>query len=74
MQYRCKYCTFIGIRADFEIDHVNPISRFPLQNIIQPTLDLICSGCNRQKGKMTDEEYLFWRLINFAKANFGPIK
>lgn len=61
-------------KSDFEIDHVNPLSRFPLQNLIQPLLDLICSGCNRQKGKMTHAEYLLWRVINFTKANFGPIK
>ncbi|QQG43338.1 MAG: HNH endonuclease [Candidatus Daviesbacteria bacterium] len=73
MTYKCKYCKWVGFRKDFEIDHVIPIARSILQNILQPALDLICSGCNRQKGKMTGAEYRLWRLLNPYRANSGPI-
>ena len=74
MNFKCKYCGWLGFRGDFEIDHVIPIARDLLSNILQPALDLICSGCNRQKGVMTKAEYALWRIINPVRANFGPIQ
>jgi len=73
MFYRCKYCGWVGFRQFFEIDHSIPQSRSPLANMLG-NLQLICSGCNRQKGIMTDPEYRNWRRINLMKVNFGPIR
>lgn len=73
MNYKCKYCGWLGLRKDFELDHAIPISRSILENTLQPNLDLICSGCNRQKGSMTGQEYLFWRILYSFKANLGPL-
>ena len=74
MNFKCKYCDWVGPRNKFEIDHVIPVARNPILNVLQPTLDLICSGCNRQKGIMTGFEYAQWRSLNPMKANYGPIK
>jgi len=73
MIYKCKFCGYNGKRSDFEIDHRIPISRNPFLPPIT-NIDLICSGCNRQKGNKTEFEYRFWRLINPFLANYGPIK
>jgi len=74
MNFKCKYCGYLGLRKDFELDHVIPISRSLIQNIVNPLMDLICSGCNRQKGKMTSREYILWRLLHPYEKNFGPLK
>jgi 5-methylcytosine-specific restriction endonuclease McrA len=71
--YKCKYCGHIGPRHDFEFDHNIPVSRSFLGQLLQPVLDYICSGCNRQKGTMTGYEYSLWRLLNPNKANYGSI-
>lgn len=71
--YKCKYCGWIGLRNDFELDHPIPIARMTLAALLLPK-DLICSGCNRQKGDKTPEEYIVWRLINPIYVNFGPLK
>lgn len=74
MYFKCKYCGWFGKRPDFEIDHEIPISRLGLSQLFNPTISLICSGCNRQKGNMTPSEYSLWRLLNFHRANYGPMK
>ncbi|MBI4039276.1 HNH endonuclease [Candidatus Daviesbacteria bacterium] len=68
MNYKCRYCGWTGPRKDFEIDHVIPIVRSILQNILQPALDLICSGCNRQKGRMTGAGYM--EIAKFIRSKF----
>ena len=73
MLYTCKYCKYTGLRSQFEVDHVVPASRSPLYLLLNPILELICSGCNRQKGAKTPAEYLTWRLLNWSVANYGPI-
>ncbi len=72
MYFKCKYCNWIGIRSDFEIDHEIPVARSGLFQLLNPIVDLICSGCNRQKGKMTPGEYMSWRILNWTRANVGP--
>ena len=74
MLYKCRYCGWGGPKSDFEIDHDPPLSRLSLATLLLPKLEWVCSGCNRQKGTMTASEYLFWRLINWHKANRGPIE
>ena len=72
--FRCKFCQYTGFREDFEEDHEPPISRLiPVPNI-RVRLQLICSGCNRQKGNKTDREYIIWRYFNPIFKNYGPIK
>ena len=72
--FRCKYCGYFGIRKYFELDHPIPIARASLAQLLGQQLELICSGCNRQKGVMTPYQYVVWRQRNLFKANFGPIK
>lgn len=72
--FTCKFCDYKGFRSDFEGDHEPPISRLiPLPNI-QVKIQLICSGCNRQKGNKTDGEYILWRIFNPNFINYGPLK
>lgn len=70
---KCNYCNYYGVRKDFEIDHQIPVSRSPLATLLMPNLELICSGCNRQKSNKTPYEYRVWRIMNPALANFGPM-
>ena len=74
MYIKCKYCGHIGLRGDFEIDHPLPIARASFVQLLNQKLELICSGCNRQKGKKTPIEYILWRSLNPREANFGPIR
>lgn len=69
---KCVFCGYVGPENDFEIDHSIPLSR--LTGYIAGNLKMICSGCNRQKGNMTDREYIAWRILNLLKKNYGPIK
>lgn len=70
MRLTCIYCGWYGTSQSFEIDHIVPLSRGGSSSL--SNLRWICSGCNRQKGKMSHEEYLTWRLVNFYTANHGP--
>jgi len=70
--FKCIFCNYIGPETDFEIDHSIPLSR--LIGYAPGNLKMICSGCNRQKGNKTDQEYILWRVLNPLKKNYGPIK
>ena len=71
MNLKCIYCGLIGLASNFEADHVIPLSRGGSNS--PANLRWVCSGCNRQKGNMTPEEYVAWRIINWQKVNYGPI-
>lgn len=70
MTFTCRYCTYTGTEKDFEVDHITPTSRGGSDEIFNK--QIICSGCNRQKGDMTDEEYVNWRASHPYEANYGP--
>ena len=72
MSYKCNYCGYYGQFKDFHIDHIIPISRSPLAELFDSNKQIICSGCNLQKGRMTHSEYISWRLNNPSRANYGP--
>lgn len=76
VNHTCRYCGYIGPRHDFEIDHPIPTSRASLYVLLTQSLELVCSGCNREKGDKTPEEYIRWRIFNLRtgkNVNFGPI-
>lgn len=56
----------------FEIEHSIPVSRSPFARLLPQNIELICSGCNRQKGNKTPQEYILWRIFNPTTKNFGP--
>ena len=74
--HKCPYCRWIGERSDFELDHMDPSLKTEslILDFLRGKLELICSGCNRQKGEKTSEEYVVWRLLFADEANFGPIR
>ena len=75
MDYICKYCEYKGPREDFEGDHEPPNARLQtVLDLLSQKVQLICSGCNRQKGEKTDLEYRRWRFFNPTMANYGPIR
>jgi len=69
---KCPYYGWVGNLKDFEIDHSFPLSKGGSSLFLN--LQWICSGCNRQKGTMTHEQYLAWRITNLYKANYGLMK
>lgn len=70
--YKCRYCAWVGSSTDFEVDHMVPQSRGGSDRPVN--LQIICSGCNREKADRTHEEYLIYRLVSGVKANYGPMK
>lgn len=75
MKLNCIYCNWIGPFSDFEFDHIIPISKGGSD--LPQNKQLICSGCNREKGDKTHSEYVSWRLaanLFRFKVNYGPIK
>lgn len=72
MFHTCNYCNHYGKSSDFHVDHIVPISRSPLAELISSNKQIICSGCNFQKGSMTHSEYITWRFRNPLRANYGP--
>lgn len=73
--YICVYCNYASsLESDFEVDHVYPQSRFPHLANVRTNLRISCSGCNRQKGDKTGQEYFIWRQQNFLVANKGPVR
>lgn len=69
MNLRCIYCNWIGSYLSFEKDHIIPLSRGGAD--APSNIRWICSGCNRQKGMKTHEEYIIWRFLNPFVANIG---
>ena len=72
MFYTCNYCNHYGQSKDFHVDHIVPKSRSSLAELLLSNRQIICSGCNFQKGSMTDTEYRAWRLNNPLRTNYGP--
>ncbi|MBI2011831.1 HNH endonuclease [Candidatus Daviesbacteria bacterium] len=73
---KCRYCGWVGGKSDFEWDHMDPKIKTEsfLLDFLQGKLELICSGCNRQKSDKTSQDYTFWRWLFPRQANFGPIR
>ncbi len=72
MNLTCVYCSWIGLLTHFEKDHIIPLSRGGAD--VASNVRWICSGCNRQKGDKTHEEYLIWRILNPFLKNFGLMR
>jgi 5-methylcytosine-specific restriction endonuclease McrA len=70
--YTCRYCAWVGPDIDFEVDHILPKSRGGSD--AAGNLQIICSGCNREKGERTHEEYVLFRIVMGIRANRGPVK
>lgn len=73
---KCIYCGWYGYSSDFEWEHKNPNMKTDslLNDFLSGNLARACSGCNRQKGDKTLEEYVVWRAVSPAEANFGPLR
>jgi 5-methylcytosine-specific restriction endonuclease McrA len=59
---RCHYCGERPRTFEVEQDHKTPVSRGGSDAI--DNIAVSCRGCNEEKGRMTAEEYLAWKVDN----------
>lgn len=58
---KCKYCqTVLEISVNAEIDHIQPISRFPKLQFDPNNVQWLCQKCNQAKWNMTESEFFEW--------------
>lgn len=56
---KCRYCSQWMNVFDCSLDHAIPLSRGGAPDL--DNIDVICAACNSCKGRMTPEEFVFFR-------------